>query len=104
MALAPVGEGNRGLRRFGRGLGRRPETAVPAAGTAVDRHSFHARPALDSSPTIRLAESEGFEPPSPCGLTVFKTAAFDRSANSPLEKPCYGRILDLVAMKAVATC
>ena len=31
-----------------------------------------------------LAESEGFEPPSPCGLTVFKTAAFDRSANSPL--------------------
>src|SRR5437588_3775661 len=31
-----------------------------------------------------LAESEGFEPPNPCGLTVFKTAAFDRSANSPL--------------------
>src|SRR6267378_7492911 len=31
-----------------------------------------------------LAESEGFEPPSPCELTVFKTAAFDRSANSPL--------------------
>jgi hypothetical protein len=31
-----------------------------------------------------LAESEGFEPPSPCGLTVFKTAAFDRSANSPV--------------------
>jgi hypothetical protein len=30
-----------------------------------------------------MAESEGFEPPSPCGLTVFKTAAFDRSANSP---------------------
>src|SRR6267378_1383747 len=30
-----------------------------------------------------LAESEGFEPPSPCELTVFKTAAFDRSANSP---------------------
>src|SRR5882672_2484550 len=31
----------------------------------------------------RVAESEGFEPPSPCGLTVFKTAAFNRSANSP---------------------
>ena len=30
-----------------------------------------------------MAESEGFEPPSPCELTVFKTAAFDRSANSP---------------------
>lgn len=26
------------------------------------------------------AEEEGFEPPVPCGTTVFKTAAFDRSA------------------------
>src|SRR6266480_2749203 len=38
-----------------------------------------------------LAESEGFEPPNPCGLTVFKTAAFDRSANSPF--PSEARIL-----------
>lgn len=30
-----------------------------------------------------LAESEGFEPPSPCGLADFKSAAFNRSANSP---------------------
>src|SRR5260221_14477852 len=30
-----------------------------------------------------VAESEGFEPPSPYGLTDFKSAAFDRSANSP---------------------
>ena len=30
-----------------------------------------------------LAEREGFEPPDPCGSTVFKTAAFDRSATSP---------------------
>ena len=36
-----------------------------------------------------MAESEGFEPPSPRGLTVFKTAAFDRSANSPLA--CFGK-------------
>ena len=28
------------------------------------------------------AEREGFEPPEPCGSTVFKTAAFDRSAIS----------------------
>ena len=28
------------------------------------------------------AESEGFEPPVPRGTTVFKTAAFDHSANS----------------------
>ncbi len=32
---------------------------------------------------IFLAESEGFEPPVPRGTTVFKTAAFDHSANSP---------------------
>ncbi len=31
-----------------------------------------------------MAESEGFEPPDPFGSTVFKTAAFDRSASSPL--------------------
>ena len=30
-----------------------------------------------------MAESEGFEPPDPCGSTVFKTAAFDHSATSP---------------------
>lgn len=29
------------------------------------------------------AEREGFEPPVPCGTTVFKTAAIDHSAISP---------------------
>ena len=33
-----------------------------------------------------LAESEGFEPPEPCGSTVFKTAAIDHSANFPVTK------------------
>ena len=33
-----------------------------------------------------LAESEGFEPPEPCGSTVFKTAAIDHSANFPETK------------------
>ncbi len=28
-----------------------------------------------------VAEGEGFEPPVPRGTTVFKTAAFDHSAN-----------------------
>ena len=32
---------------------------------------------------ILVAESEGFEPPVPCGTMVFKTTAFDHSANSP---------------------
>ena len=31
-----------------------------------------------------MAESEGFEPPDLLQSTVFKTAAFDRSANSPI--------------------
>ena len=30
-----------------------------------------------------MAESEGFEPPDLLQSTVFKTAAFDHSANSP---------------------
>ena len=30
-----------------------------------------------------MAESKGFEPLEPFGSTVFKTAAFDHSANSP---------------------
>ena len=30
-----------------------------------------------------MAEGEGFEPPDGCPSTVFKTAAFDRSANLP---------------------
>ena len=30
-----------------------------------------------------MAEGEGFEPPEPFGSTVFKTAAFNHSANPP---------------------
>ncbi len=33
-----------------------------------------------------FAESEGFEPPDLLQSTVFKTAAFDHSANSPPQK------------------
>ena len=32
----------------------------------------------------RMAEREGFEPPEPCGSAVFKTAAIDHSATSPV--------------------
>ena len=31
------------------------------------------------------AEREGFEPPVPCGTTVFKTVAIDHSAISPID-------------------
>ena len=45
-------------------------------------------------PAFQLAESEGFEPPDPLRSTVFKTAAFDHSANSPIcfpsERECKG--------------
>ena len=32
---------------------------------------------------LQVAEEEGFEPPEPCGSTVFKTAAIDHSATPP---------------------
>ena len=35
---------------------------------------------------FRLAERGGFEPPDPRRSTVFKTAAIDHSAISPLQK------------------
>jgi hypothetical protein len=39
---------------------------------------------LKSSAGLSLAEREGFEPPEPLSSTVFKTAAIDHSAISPL--------------------
>ncbi len=33
-----------------------------------------------------MAEEEGFEPPEPCGSTVFKTAALNHSATPPSGK------------------
>ena len=45
-----------------------------------------------------MAESEGFEPPEPFGSTVFKTAAIDHSASSPLasvtSNECIPQVLD----------
>ena len=40
-----------------------------------------------------LAEGEGFEPPDPFESTVFKTAAFNHSANLPVECAYYTIIL-----------
>ena len=39
-----------------------------------------------------MAESEGFEPPDLLQSTVFKTAAFDRSANSPVDLTWLGLV------------
>ena len=48
-----------------------------------------------------MAEGEGFEPPIPCRIPVFKTGAFNRSATPPASSysiavmrsipPMYGR-------------
>ena len=47
----------------------------------------------------QLAEREGFEPPEPCGSTVFKTAAFDRSATSPVpDGDCHHPARDIQAL------
>jgi hypothetical protein len=35
-----------------------------------------------------MAEGEGFEPPIPAGIPVFKTGAFDRSATPPVAAFC----------------
>ncbi len=43
-----------------------------------------------------MAEREGFEPPDPFESTVFKTAALNRSATSPLlskDLPCLPPVL-----------
>ena len=44
-----------------------------------------------------MADSEGFEPPELCSSTVFKTAAFDLSANYPFNGPVHvqERLADL---------
>ena len=39
---------------------------------------------LRASLFLFIAEVEGFEPPVPCGTSVFKTGAFDHSATPPL--------------------
>ena len=51
-----------------------------------------------------LAEGEGFEPPDACTSTVFKTAAFDRSANLPFEIAEKNRQFFIFVLVAIARC
>ena len=46
---------------------------------------------------FRSAEKEGFEPPVHCCTTVFKTAAFDRSAISPVQR--YDFFISIIILK-----
>ena len=52
-------------------------------------------------PAFCVAESEGFEPPDPLRSTVFKTAAFDHSANSPI---CVPFVRECKGTKIFETC
>ena len=78
--------GEKGIRTLGtqsvQRFSRPPRSTTPASLlTALLDRVFHYKGDLR-----RLAETEGFEPPKPFGLTVFKTAAIDHSAISPLQK------------------
>ena len=46
------------------------------------RYSFINKTKSPTKICEAFAESEGFEPPVPCGTMVFKTTAIDHSANS----------------------
>ena len=79
--------GEKGIRTLGtqsvQRFSRPPRSTTPASLlTALTDRVFHYKG--DKLPP--LAETEGFEPPKPFGLTVFKTAAIDHSAISPLQK------------------
>ena len=61
------------------------ETA-PIDHSGISPYCFAAGSFNIKATRAALAETEGFEPPKPFGLTVFKTAAIDHSAISPLQK------------------
>ena len=71
--------GEKGIRTLGtqsvQRFSRPPRSTTPASLLGQKKSDLR-----------RLAETEGFEPPKPFGLTVFKTAAIDHSAISPLQK------------------
>ena len=52
-------------------------------GDHVRRRRYRGRDDVMVTPG-KMAEREGFEPPEPRGSTVFKTAAIDHSATSPM--------------------
>ena len=60
--------------------------------------SLHLRITSANLPSrARLsAEAQGFEPRVPCGTLVFKTSAFDHSANLPLVSSATNRNLTCV--------
>ena len=91
--------GEKGIRTLGtqcvQRFSRPPRSTTPASLlTALLDRVFHYKGDLR-----RLAETEGFEPPKPFGLTVFKTAAIDHSAISPLQKYNNFRLVEIFPEK-----
>ena len=78
--------GEKGIRTLGtqsvQRFSRPPRSTTPASLLTSTSDGLTKRRRL----SVALAETEGFEPPKPFGLTVFKTAAIDHSAISPLQK------------------
>ena len=69
----------------------------PLRKQAFQRPIYIQKPDDFRHPAFQLAEREGFEPPDPLRSTVFKTAAFDHSAISPILFPNWDLLL-LVAL------
>ena len=59
----------------------------PLRGAMQKRNKNRRSSKLDAYFYFFFAEREGFEPPVPRSTTVFKTAAIDHSAISPMEFP-----------------
>ena len=51
--------------------------------TSFESYKIEKSPGKMPKDLSSFAEGEGFEPPVPCGTTVFKTAAIDHSAIPP---------------------
>ena len=56
---------------------------------AHSRADASGLPATTARRGVDLADGVGFEPTSPCGLAVFKTAALSHSATHPAARPVY---------------
>ena len=76
-------------------------TSLPACGGALQNTNKKGDQVNLSPFSLCFAESEGFEPPDPLRSTVFKTAAFDHSANSPI---CFPFVRDCKGTNYFETC
>ena len=67
-------------------------SSEPQRGTTKKREKKKSCKSFDLQDSV--AEREGFEPPEPLSSTVFKTAAIDHSAISPVDSflKCFAKV------------